>query len=615
MKKTSSENAFEYLFKKTREAILILDHSGKILTINSAAERLFQIKQEKIRGKSIRKIIPTPLLQQTMDRLKKKPDSQPISLTINQRTTSHGDETILQATVIPQPAQHKVTGYLVVTRDITKERKMEKTLQENQHLYRFVVENSPWAMYAVTADGTVTWLNSTFEKLSGWKRSEWLGKNFSSIIHPDDLPLAIKTLRETLRGKKVPPYQLRVRSKSGEYLNGEFKTGPIIEDKKIVGELGMARDLTEREKAEEALRSSESKFQALFEHVPDGVYQSSPEGKIITANPALIRMLGYDSLNEFLKIDIGRDVYVDAKDRKTRQRKLEKEGTLHNIEVVLRRKDGQQLIMLENSNVVRDFHGRVLYYEGTLTDITERKLVEDRLSALNYHGGKLNAAQDFEQVYKHTLDAMEQILGFEYAIFLVNEKNCLRVASHRGQLKGLITELPLDGSKRGITVEAANSRKPILVQDVLQCADYVKGASGIKSELAVPIETEDKVFGVLDVQSRNVGRFSDSDVVLLQILAAHAANAISNLERRREIERRSAQFASLMETSAEMIRSTDLRQRLQKIAQAIVDYGWRRVVIRAVRNEDLEVRTPEDIVTAGLTEEERLFLWNNRQPG
>jgi len=225
MKKTSSENAFEYLFKKTREAILILDHSGKILTINSAAERLFQIKQEKIRGKSIRKIIPTPLLQQTMDRLKKKPDSQPISLTINQRTTSHGDETILQATVIPQPAQHKVTGYLVVTRDITKERKMEKTLQENQHLYRFVVENSPWAMYAVTADGTVTWLNSTFEKLSGWKRSEWLGKNFSSIIHPDDLPLAIKTLRETLRGKKVPPYQLRVRSKSGEYLNGEFKTG------------------------------------------------------------------------------------------------------------------------------------------------------------------------------------------------------------------------------------------------------------------------------------------------------------------------------------------------------------------------------------------------------
>ncbi len=494
-------------------------------------------------------------------------------------------------------------------------KKTQETLRQNKHLYEFVVENAPWAIYAIAADGTIMWLNKTFEKLSGWKRSEWLGKSFVPIIHPDDLPLAFKTLKKTLHRKKTAPYQLRVLSKSGEYLNGEFQSGPIIENNRIIGEIGIARDLTERKKVEEALRSSESKFQTLFENVPDGVYQSSPKGRIIIANQALLHMLGYNSLDEFLKVDIARDVYVNAKDRKIRQRKLEKEGKLHNVEVVLKRKDGQELVLLENSCVVRDDYGKVLYYEGTLTDITERKLLEDRLSALNYYGGKLNVARGFEQVFKFTLDAVEQILGFEYAIFLVIDKNSLRVASHRGHVKGLIKELPLDGTKKGITTKVANSRKPILIQDVTECPDYVKGASGIRSELAVPIETEEKVFGVLDVQSRKTGGFSEKDAILLQILASHAATAMNNLESRGEIERRSVQFASLMETSAEMIRSTDLRHRLQKIAEAIVGYGWRRVVIRAVRNDNLEVRTPEDIVTAGLTEEERLFLWNNRQPG
>jgi PAS domain S-box-containing protein len=615
MKKTSSTNISEFLFKKTNEATFILDPNGKITQINPAAEKLFQIKQEKAKGQSLRKIIPVSILEQTLSELRRKPRSCSKTRIINQPIDNSHGETTLEATIVPQRNQRRLTGFFVLTRDVTKEQKTQRTLRENQHLYNFVVENAPWAMYAVTAEGTVTWLNSTFERLSGWKRSEWLGKNFRSIIHPDDLPLAIKTLKQTLRGKKVLTYQLRVRSKSGEYLNGEFKTEPMVENGKIIGEIGMARDLTEKEKTEEALQFSKSRLQALFENVPHGVYQSSPEGRIIAANPALIRMLGYNSSKEFLKIDIARDVYVNAKDRKIRQKKLEKEGTLRNVEVVLRRKDGKQLVILENSDVVRDSHGKVLYYEGTLTDITDRKLVEDRLSALNFHAGKLNAARDSEQVYEFTLDAMEQILGFEYAIFLVNEKNSLRVASHRGLLKGFLKELPLDGSKRGITVEAANHRKPMLVQDVQQCADYVKGACGIMSELAVPIETEDKVFGVLDVQSRMAGRFSEKDVVLLQVLAAHAATAISNLERRQEIEKRSAQFASLMETSAEMIRSTDMVQRLQKVAQAIVDYGWRRVVIRAVRNEDMEVRKPEDIVTAGLTEEERQFLWDNRQPG
>jgi len=246
-------------------------------------------------------------------------------------------------------------------------------------------------------------------------------------------------------------------------------------------------------------------------------------------------------------------------------------------------------------------------------DITERKTLEERLSALNAYAGRLNAAQNLEQVYDLTLNAIAQTLGFENAAFMVKDGNKLRCACQRGLPEPWL-ELPLDRSKRGISVKAAITRKPVLVPDVRKDKDYVEGASIVRSEAAVPVEVEDKVHGVLDIESRKLNAFGQKDVELLQILASHAATAISNLEKHNEIEKRSSQLASLMKSSADVIHSTDLRQRLQKVAEAIREYGWRRVVIRAV-NENMETPNQQDLVTAGLTGEENEFLWDNRVPG
>jgi PAS domain S-box-containing protein len=135
--------------------------------------------------------------------------------------------------------------------------------------------------------------------------------------------------------------------------------------------------------------------------------------------------------------------------------------------------------------------------------------------------------------------------------------------------------------------------------------------AGIRSELAVPVEIEDRILGVLNVESKKLEAFDERDVTLLQILASHSATAISNLEKRGEIEKRSSQLASLMKISTKMISSTDLRQRLQTIAEAIRELGWRRVVI-SVRDENLEVI---DLVTEGLTKEEVDLLLERKAPG
>jgi len=137
---------------------------------------------------------------------------------------------------------------------LQERKRAEQELHESEERYRSLVEAAPDVIYTVSAeDGSFTSLNPAFETLTGWSRAEWLGKPLMGIVHPDDLPLAIETFQKASRGETHPPYELRVLSKSGEYLVGEFTSTPHVKDGKVVGELGIARDITKRKRAEEAL--------------------------------------------------------------------------------------------------------------------------------------------------------------------------------------------------------------------------------------------------------------------------------------------------------------------------------------------------------------------------
>ena len=391
----------------------------------------------------------------------------------------------------------------------------------------------------------------------------------------------------------------------------------VTEHRKLEDELKRHSERLEQLVDERTRRLSESEEQlrSLFENIPDGIYRSSRDGRILTANPALVKMLGYESLDELKQVDVARDLYAKKNERDFWKGILEKEGAIRNAEIVLKRKNGQRMVFLENAHVVRDGHGKISYYEGTLTDISERKVLEERLSALNSYSRKLNVAKSFDRVYELALDAVETSLGFKYSSFEVVEKNTLRIARHRGYANlSNSLKLPLRRSKSGIVGKAVDARKPILVPDVRKDKDYIEGNPSTLSELAVPVIADGEVLGVLNVESEDLNAFDQKDVMLLMILASHAATALSNIKKRDELERRNAQQASLMKSSAEMIHSSDLHQRLQAILDAIRGLGWRRVVL-SVRDEHLDVLKPEDIVTAGLTKDEAEYLWVNRQPG
>lgn len=140
----------------------------------------------------------------------------------------------------------------------------------------------------------------------------------------------------------------------------------------------------ERHRSKVALRAAEAEYRGLFENALEGVYRSSPDGNLLAANPALVQMLGYESMEELLEIDL-RCLYVNPEDRKKWIRRLETRDEIRNSEAVLLRKDGESVIALETTRAVRSETGQTIYYEGSLLDITERKQYERHLEYLVNH--------------------------------------------------------------------------------------------------------------------------------------------------------------------------------------------------------------------------------------
>jgi len=196
------------------------------------------------------------------------------------------------------------------------------------------------------------------------------------------------------------------------------------------------RYATERTHTLKALKASEQRYRELFQNVTAGVFQTTIDGKFMAANPALVRMLGYDSEDELLAVDVARDVYAEPEDRAHWVEDMAKDGEVRSAELVLKRRDGSRLVVLENSRAVRDPDGQVLFYEGTLTDITAAHELSRQLSHDASHDPLtgLKNRREFEVRLQHALElthatgALHAVCFMDLDRFKVVNDSCGHVA-------------------------------------------------------------------------------------------------------------------------------------------------------------------------------------------
>jgi len=299
-----------------------------------------------------------------------------------------------RVTAYKRDINNTLTEVLGAAQNISKRKKAEIELRESEAKYRTVIERVNDTIYTIANDGTVKTLSPAFERVTGWKAEEYIGHSFLELIHKDEWQHAFEIHELIQQGITPPVFEHRFCLKSGEYADAEFSVTPLIEQGKVVGTLGIARNITLRKQAEEAIRQNEKKFRELAELLPEVVFEINLQGILIFINKRAYEIFGYTQA----EIEKGFSVFTAIDDNdKVRAfenfRNVGQKSEISGNEYLAVRKDGSKFPCRIYSEPI--FKGAKLTgARGILVDITEQKQAEEQLKLYAAELKETSAAKD-----------------------------------------------------------------------------------------------------------------------------------------------------------------------------------------------------------------------------
>ena len=380
----STENRFKELADLLPQTVFEIDGTGRLTYVNQfALEKFGYTLEEFEKGLSSSQMFVPEQRELAMENVKVSVLGKRLGLeyTMLCKDGSTFPAIIHSSPVIRNGCPVGLRGIIV---DISERKKVENTLQENEQLLRSLVDNMLDATLILDWSGSVLFANNAAAKLVDLEApTDGKDLNIRDFLHPEHTQTAFEHLDRVNDNMGGFLWQYKIITRKGREKWVE-SLGTKIQLNGTSANIVNLRDITERKQAEETLNETVDKYRNIFENAVEGIFQSAPEGKFIDVNPALAQMMGFRSPEEMIQgfTDIAHQHYVKPEERSRYSALLERDGVVKGFETEVYRKDKKSIWISINARAVRDKSGNVLYYEGTVENITERKQFADSLTSL-----------------------------------------------------------------------------------------------------------------------------------------------------------------------------------------------------------------------------------------
>jgi PAS domain S-box-containing protein len=297
---------------------------------------------------------------------------------------------------------------------------ISKKLKDKELEYKDVINSVQDVLFEVDETGRIVFLNKSWELITKRKIEDSYGQDIVKLFHDEDQEHIRIQFFEFMKGNNPGVLKGRLKNQDGSYRTTDIMFSVMrLDTADIRHVIGTIHDIDDKARAQQALDEVEKKYRKIFDNAANGIYQIHPDGKIISGNPSLAYILGYDTIDELLHQGISlQQCYADKSNYQTFQSELIRHDTVRNFEIQIQQANGNIIWVNDNARVVRDNDGNISYYEGAIEDITQRKQAE-----LDLHEAKVNsdlasrAKSEFLTNMSHELRTpLNAIIGFSEII-------------------------------------------------------------------------------------------------------------------------------------------------------------------------------------------------------
>jgi PAS domain S-box-containing protein/putative nucleotidyltransferase with HDIG domain len=474
----------------------------------------------------------------------------------------------------------KLIFYEGTIEDITERKMAEAALHKAEEKYRNIFDNISEGIYQTTPEGQYITANPALARMLGYDSPEDLTVRITDLNrHFYVQPRRRAEFKELIgRNGTVTGFESEIYSEDGSTMwISENAHGVQDQDGRLLYYEGTTEDITARKRAEEALRRAEEKFRSIFENAVEGIYQTTPDGKILNVNPALARILGYGSAEEMVAgiSDIPHQYYVQPGLREYFSKLIVDKGQVFGLEYQAYRKDGSKIWVSDNARAVYSEDEPRLYFEGFITDITERKLAEEkierqlrRLASLHAIDTAISSSLELHFTLRVLLEQVTSRLGLDAADVLLLDPDTLLLefAAGSGFRTDAISQphLPLDQDQAG---RAVLERQVVLIPNLMENDALLGRAPTLPKErfvayCGVPLISKGRVKGVLEIFQRSPLLMDREWLDFLETLAGQTALAIDDAALFQDLQHSNIELTLAYDATIEgWSRALDLRDR------------------------------------------------------